>query len=79
MIREKGICSGEQYVWHRTPGFGDSNWTDIISILRMNGYQGTIDIEGFHDPVYKGTLEYTGQVRALRYLKECRGGEYVEL
>ena len=79
VIREKGICSGEQYVWHRTPGFGDSSWTDIISILRMNGYQGTIDIEGFHDPVYKGTLEYTGQVRALRYLKECRGGEYVEL
>jgi len=77
VIREKGIRSGERYVWHRTPGFGDSNWTDIISILRMAGYKGSIDIEGWHDPVYKGELEYVGQVHALNYLKNCRGGNWV--
>ena len=74
-----GIKSGKNWVWHRTPGFGDSNWADIISILRMGGYQGDINIEGFHDPVYKDELEYSGQVTALEYLKRCRGGEIVEL
>jgi sugar phosphate isomerase/epimerase len=36
-----------------------------------------IAIEGWHDPVYRGELEMTGQVHALNYLKECRGGSYV--
>ena len=79
VIKEHGIASDQQYAWHRTPGFGDSNWTDIISILRMNGYKGSIDIEGYHDPVYKDDLEFTGQVRSLNYLKECRGGEYIDI
>jgi len=77
IIKEKGICGNDTYVWHRTPGFGDTNWTDVISILRMAGYKGSIDIEGWHDPVYRGELEYTGQVHALNYLKNCRGGEFV--
>ena len=63
--------------WHRTPGFGECNWHEIISILRMNKYTGTIDIEGWHDPVYKGELEITGQVHALHYLKFCRGEDYI--
>ena len=74
VIREKGIRGGQPYVWHRHPGFGDTNWTDIISILRMHGYTGSIDIEGWHDPVYKEDLEMTGQVHALHYLQRCRGG-----
>jgi sugar phosphate isomerase/epimerase len=77
VIRTSGIRGGKPYVWHRTPGFGDTNWTDVISILRMNGYRGSIDIEGWHDPVYRGELEMTGQVHAMNYLKQCRGGAYV--
>ena len=41
-------------------------------------YKGSIDIEGWHDPVYRRELEMTGQVHALHYLKRCRGGDYVE-
>src|SRR5699024_10353280 len=44
IVREYGIHGPKEFVWHRTPGFGDSNWTDIISILRQNGYEGSIDI-----------------------------------
>lgn len=77
VIREYGINGPKEFAWHRTPGFGDSNWSDIITILRQEGYQGTIDIEGFHDPVYREELEMTGQVRALHYLKECRGGTFI--
>jgi sugar phosphate isomerase/epimerase len=77
VIRESGIHGPKPYAWHRTAGFGDSNWRDIITILRMNHYTGTIDIEGYHDPVYSGDLEWAGQTSALRYLKECRGGEAI--
>lgn len=77
VIREYGIGGAKQFAFHRTPGFGDSNWTDIISVLRNSGYTGSIDIEGWHDPVYRDEWEMTGQVYALNYLKRCRGGDYV--
>ncbi|AIQ52625.1 sugar phosphate isomerase/epimerase family protein [Paenibacillus sp. FSL R7-0331] len=77
IIKEYGIHGPRDYVWHRTPGFGDTSWTDVISILRQAGYKGTIDIEGWHDPVYRDQLEMTGQVHALNYLKSCRGGSFV--
>nr|WP_256208682.1 sugar phosphate isomerase/epimerase [Paenibacillus sp. CF384] len=77
VVKEYGIHGPREFVWHRTPGFGDSNWTDIISILRQAGYKGSIDIEGWHDPVYKNELEMTGQVHGLNYLKRCRGGDFV--
>jgi sugar phosphate isomerase/epimerase len=64
------------FAYHRTPSFGDSNWTDIISELRKVGFAGSIDIEGWHDPVYRDDLEMTGQVRGLNYLKQCRGGDF---
>jgi len=76
VIREHGIHGPKCFAFHRTPGFGDSNWTDIISELRWGGFTGAIDIEGWHDPVYRGDLEMTGQVRSLNYLKQCRGGSY---
>ena len=78
VIREYGIYGPKQFAWHRTPGFGDSNWTDIITILRQGGYKGTIDIEGWHDPVYCKEMEMMGQVHALNHLKQCRGGEILD-
>jgi sugar phosphate isomerase/epimerase len=77
VVRKHGVHGPKPFAFHRTPGFGDTNWTDVITVLRQNGYTGTIDIEGWHDPVYKGELEMTGQVRGLNYLKECRGGSFV--
>jgi sugar phosphate isomerase/epimerase len=67
----------KEYGFHHMPGFGDCNWADIISELRWGGFTGSIDIEGYHDPVYRGELEMTGQVHALTYLKYCRGGDLV--
>jgi sugar phosphate isomerase/epimerase len=77
VIREFGTHGPQPYAFHRTPGFGDSNWADIISELRMGGFKGAIDIEGWHDPVYRGELETTGQVFGLNYLKQCRGGAFI--
>jgi sugar phosphate isomerase/epimerase len=77
VIREHGIRGPVPWAFHRTPGFGDSNWADIITELRLGGFEGSIDIEGWHDPVYREDLEMTGQVHGLNYLKRCRGGSYV--
>ena len=77
VIREHGIFGKHPFVYMRTPGFGDSNWTDIITELRLAGYRGSIDIEGWHDPVYRNALEMTGQVAALRHLQLSRGGTIV--
>ena len=74
VIREHGVFGKLPFVQMRTPGFGDTDWTRIISELRLAGFEGSIDIEGWHDPVYRDALEMTGQVRALEFLKECRGG-----
>jgi hypothetical protein len=46
-------------------------------VLREAGWRGSIDIEGFHDPVYRNALETTGQTAALAYLRRCRGGDFV--
>jgi len=77
IVREYGIDGPKQFAFHRSPGFGDTNWTDLITILRQAGYTGSIDIEGWHDPVYRRELEMTGQVHALQYLKRARGGTFV--
>ena len=74
VIREHGAFGKYPFVQMRTPGFGDSDWSRIVSELRLTGFKGAIDIEGWHDPVYREELEMTGQVRALQYLKDCRGG-----
>ena len=72
LLQKYGIYGKEYFAYHRHPGFGDCNWTQIISELRLMSYRGSIDIEGWHDPVYNGYLELTGQVHALEYLKRCR-------
>ncbi len=79
IVREHGVFGKEKFVFMRTPGFGDSNWTNIISELRMAGFNGSIDIEGWHDPVYRDALEMTGQVAALNHLKAARGGSFLNI
>jgi len=77
VVRTHGVHGRDKFAFHRTPGFGDTDWTRVISDLRQGGYRNSIDIEGWHDPVYRDALEITGQVRSLNYLKECRGGAFV--
>ena len=76
VIREHGIFGKEKFVFMRTPGFGDSNWTDIISELRLAGWSGSIDIEGWHDP---GLSRCAGNDRpgvCAQLSQECRGGDF---
>ncbi len=58
----------------RFPGFGDCDWKRLYSILDASGYDGTVDIEGGHDPVYCGAREDEGLLLSRRYLQGCRKG-----
>lgn len=70
-ISQYGIWFGEHYCVHCFPGTGDSDWAEIIDILRKGGYQRDISIEGYHDPVYCGEREQEGQRLALSYLRKA--------
>lgn len=76
-MAEYGVRGGVPTFHHRFPGFGDTRWEDVLSILRLQGWTGCCDIEGHHDPVLCGDLEWTGAAASLEYLKRCRGGDYV--
>ena len=76
-IREYGIDGARYYACDRFPGYGDTDWKQVLSILYKNNYAGTIDIEGYHDPYFNKELEFTATVASLKYLKECRGGDFV--
>ena len=75
-VRRYGVLGAVDFAPQRTPGFGDMNWRDIFSILRANGYEGDVCVEGYHDPIYCGDWEMTGQLHALSYLKWARGGSF---
>jgi sugar phosphate isomerase/epimerase len=38
---------------HRFPGFGDADWAEIIHTLVRVGYDSDLNIEGWHDPVFR--------------------------
>ena len=73
-VERVGIM-GSGAVRHRSPGLGDSPWEKIISALVECGYRGNLDIEGRHDPVFRGELEEQGLLIAKRHLEMYLGGE----
>lgn len=66
---------------HRLPGFGQSDWAQIIHALIRAGYDSDLNIEGRHDPVLRDhaedvagplagkNLEDAGLAAARRYLE----------
>jgi len=75
VLQQYGFNGGHPFMWDRTPGFGDTNWADVFTILLQAGFAGSCDIEGYHDPVHYDDMEWTAQLTALNYLKNCRGGQ----
>jgi sugar phosphate isomerase/epimerase len=67
---------------HRLPGFGQANWSEIVHELLRAGYDSDLNIEGFHDPVFRDhpadsrtrlagqKLERDGWRRAKRHLEQ---------
>lgn len=47
-----GICH-PGVAEHRFPGFGQANWSEIVHALLRAGYDSDLNIEGWHDPVFR--------------------------
>jgi sugar phosphate isomerase/epimerase len=52
LLEQYGICH-PGVAEHRFPGLGDSDWAQIIHTLVRVGYDSDLNIEGWHDPVYR--------------------------
>ncbi|MCM8776987.1 MAG: sugar phosphate isomerase/epimerase [Candidatus Omnitrophica bacterium] len=53
---------------HCFPGLGDTDWGLCIKELLRYGYKGDLNIEGWHDMVYRGEREDEGLINAFKYL-----------
>ena len=52
MVEIYGICH-PGVAEHRFPGFGQANWAEIIHALVRAGYDSDLNVEGWHDPVFR--------------------------
>lgn len=55
---------------HRFPGFGEAPWAEIIHELVRAGYDSDLNIEGWHDPVYRDHPQDAPPPLAGRRLEE---------
>jgi sugar phosphate isomerase/epimerase len=82
LLETWGICH-PGVAEHRFPGLGQSNWAEIVHALLRAGYDSDLNIEGWHDPVYRDhpaepanhplagqKLEATGLLIAKRTLEQ---------
>jgi len=81
LLTTYGICH-PGVVEHRLPGFGQANWSEIIHELLRVDYDSDLNIEGYHDPVFKDhptdvqsplagkKLERAGWLRAKSLLEQ---------
>jgi sugar phosphate isomerase/epimerase len=71
-LAEYGICH-EGVAEHRMPGLGAANWAQIVHALCRVGYDSDLNIEGWHDPVYRDAegrkLEEAGLIVARKTLE----------
>ena len=52
LLEMYGICH-PGVAEHRIPGFGQANWSEIVHALLRAGYDSDLNIEGWHDPVFR--------------------------
>lgn len=52
LLETYGICH-PGVAEHRFPGFGQANWSEIVHALLRAGYDSDLNIEGWHDPVFR--------------------------
>lgn len=52
LLEVYGICH-PGVAEHRMPGLGQANWAEIVHSLLRAGYDSDLNIEGWHDPVYR--------------------------
>ena len=66
--------SANGVVFERFPGLGQANWGEIVHALLRAGYDSDLNIEGWHDPVFRNheagpKLEDAGLIIAKQSLE----------
>jgi sugar phosphate isomerase/epimerase len=81
LLETYGICH-PGVAEHRWPGFGQSNWAEIVHALLRAGYDSDLNLEGWHDPVLRDhaagsasrqagqKLEFEGLLLAKQWLEQ---------
>jgi sugar phosphate isomerase/epimerase len=72
LLEREGVWA-DHVAEHSMPGLGDVNWGLVIKELQRQGYRGDLNIEGWHDAVYRDQergpkLEDKGLLIALHTL-----------
>ena len=70
LLEVYGICH-PGVAEHRFPGFGQANWGEIIHALTRAGYDSDLNIEGWHDPVYRDHAPNEGAPLAGKQLENA--------
>jgi sugar phosphate isomerase/epimerase len=78
LMETYGICH-PGVAEHRFPGLGQANWPEIVHALLRAGFDSDLNIEGWHDPVYRDyehgpKLEETGLLIAKKTLEPLVAG-----
>ena len=81
LLETYGLCH-PGVAEHRWPGFGQSNWAEIIHALLRAGYDSDLNLEGWHDPVLRDhaaapaspqagqNLEFAGLLLSKQWLEQ---------
>jgi sugar phosphate isomerase/epimerase len=70
LLEVYGICH-PGVAEHRFPGLGQANWAEIIHALLRAGYDSDLNIEGWHDPVFRDHEPQDGTPLAGRNLEDA--------
>jgi sugar phosphate isomerase/epimerase len=70
LLETWGICHAG-VAEHRFPGLGQSNWPEIVHALLRAGYDSDLNVEGWHDPVFRDHAHDDGSRLAGRKLEEA--------
>jgi len=78
LLETYGLCH-PGVAEHRFPGLGQANWAEIVHALLRAGYDSDLNIEGWHDPVYRNheagpKLEDAGLLIARHTLERYAAG-----
>jgi sugar phosphate isomerase/epimerase len=74
LLSKDGLWS-QGAIEHCFPGLGDTDWAACVKEMRRHGYHGDLNIEGWHDAVFRDhkdgrKMEDEGLIIGLRHLEQ---------
>jgi sugar phosphate isomerase/epimerase len=70
LMETYGVCH-PGVIEHRFPGLGQENWAQIVHALLRAGYDSDLNVEGWHDPVFRDHDPASGGRQAGQKLEDA--------